>query len=204
MPRKTPHGILKSKLGIAGSKKHIELFLEEESKGDRLSFVTIRDRILNVKRKIREDGFTYKNFHESIKNEPNVAMRGLHTWVYHVDAGLAKIVEKALKNKPLSELDVTKFKKHINQAIKELERANQEYKNIQAFIKPDYPYAIGIIETLSLIKERPEVYANLIYIYTKHGEIDASYIEENLNKLFSPKESKVKKQKRKQKKRTKP
>ncbi len=200
MPRKTVQSIFKSKLGISGSKKHIDIFLEEETKGDRMSFASIRDRISNVKRKISEEGFTYKNFHESISKKPHVTMRGLYTWVYHADAGLAKIVEKALKNKSLSKSDILEFKKHINQAIKELERANQEYKNIQAFIKPDYPYAMGIIETLSLMKERPEVYANLIYVYAKHGKVEPSYIEENVDKLFSLKKTKSKKQK----KRTKP
>ncbi len=199
MPRKTLHGVFKSKLGISGSKKHIDLFLEEEFKGDRMSFISIRDRILNVKRKIDEEGFTYKNFYESTKVKPRVAMGGLHTWVYHADAGLARIVEKALANKPLSTSDINVFKKHINQAIKELERANQEYKNLQAFVKPDYPYAVGIIETLSLIKEKPEVYANLIYIYAKHGKVIPSYIEENLDKLFSPKKTKNKKQKKRTK-----
>ncbi len=180
------HAVMKKELGINATKRDIDRFLEDMNQADdRLSFQTIRERIEGVKKKMITGKARYKDF-KKVEDKTNAQnpFQGLAVWEDHVDAAIARIVEKALLNRKLDHSDINAFRNHINDAVMELERANENYKRQGFIIKADYSYAQGIIKTLELMRAKPEVYANLVYLHAKHGEVTSELVVANKDKLF--------------------
>ncbi len=186
MARKKTVARVFSSLGLGKPKRDVYKFIKGDAPKDSISFSTVHGRIREIKRDMEKHKFKYKDFAKALdkldKKEP---YSGLKFWTDYVNAGLARIVEKALNDKEITREDVNVFKAHIQEAMNGLERSNQEYKNLQFMFKTDYPYIIGVKNMLSKIIESPEHYANLIYVYAKHGKITPELIEENAGKLIS-------------------
>ncbi len=185
MPRKTVHSEFKIRLGING-KSHIDWFLgNKKPKKDMISFSSLVDGVEKVKKKIKK-GYGYPDFLENLEKSEN-PMGGFTNWQSHLDAGIALIVEKATTSKELDIADYKQFRRHIEDAINEISRANENYRRTQAFLPADHEYAVGVINTLKTILKKPEVYMNLIYLHAKYGEVRPEHIEENKKYLLTKK-----------------